>query len=524
MAVASATVMNDIQRLKVLWLGAKFASINLDEFSHRNLHVEFPDPSVCHEFHTATALIFGFEPSKPASFKNLWEKFAKEGVNHGLLICVVIESVDPLPMVEKIIKEIKDKIERTEDEIKRTFPDLKSWPKYTPQSEIEILLLSNIESFELAEKIARHDPGPAENQELKIEINDTKFSDVQELLIKRAFFDCEFLTSIKLFEGRSGVKIFSALARIKGSPVGHRSLPFLIKLGDRRKIENEMVLYKRYVSDFIPFNLRPHLHMSRCLLGFEQAIIVGDFVEQSETLDLAAGRDAAQTAIYSIFDNAFRNWLFTSHPKTGNLVKPLLSVLNQSKMTNWEFEWRIKSVKKDFKVRHTPLELIEILKTLKEQTYLHSRIHSDLHTRNVLVRGSDAVLIDFAKIKEGPFVADLAALEVSLAFEDDGRDDKKWKELMDVLYQAKFLSQPFLLKKDPYSRDWLCKYVGQIRIIASGYTYRGSEYVYNTALAIYLLHRSMGSAKTLKQDFRWTYAYVLAEKVILEIAKKIGTK
>ena len=66
-------------------------------------------------------------------------------------------------------------------------------------------------------------------------------------------------------------------------------------------------------------------------------------------------------------------------------------------MANREFKRRIKNAKKYFKVRHTPLELIEILETLKKQTYLHSRIHSDLHARNVLVRGTDAILIDFAK-------------------------------------------------------------------------------------------------------------------------------
>ena len=49
--------------------------------------------------------------------------------------------------------------------------------------------------------------------------------------------------------------------------------------------------------------------------------------------------------------------------------------------------------------------------------------HGDLHPGNIMVRGGDAILIDFSSASDGPLTADPAALEVSLIFGTD-EDDK----------------------------------------------------------------------------------------------------
>jgi len=89
---------------------------------------------------------------------------------------------------------------------------------------------------------------------------------------------------------RSGARVFLAHATLRRCFRTTRPLPFFVKLGPRRKILKEHSNYRDRVHNYIPFHLAPRLVTERCEVGTEVGILVGDFVEDSETLsDVAQG-------------------------------------------------------------------------------------------------------------------------------------------------------------------------------------------------------------------------------------------
>ena len=71
----------------------------------------------------------------------------------------------------------------------------------------------------------------------------------------------------------------------------------------------------------------------------------------------------------------------------------------------------------EFGLAATPEELhAKISSAAKALSYYTGPYHGDLHTGNVMVRGGDAILIDFGSRGHGPLTADPATLEASLMF------------------------------------------------------------------------------------------------------------
>ena len=64
-------------------------------------------------------------------------------------------------------------------------------------------------------------------------------------------------------------------------------------------------------------------------------------------------------------------------------------------------------------------------------------IHGDLHALNVLVRGGDAIVIDFEKVEmKAPLLLDFASLEAGLfvgGFIGDGRDGQELLQSIESL-------------------------------------------------------------------------------------------
>ena len=167
--------------------------------------------------------------------------------------------------------------------------------------------------------------------------------------------------------------------------------------------------------------------------------------------------------------------------------------------------------------------MLSILNVLPNRKHQNGIVHADLHDLNIRVRQNDAILIDFAKVREGPIVADCAALEVSLVFDHDsvGKDKKEWIKFAGDIYSLKFCKTvPDL--KSIRKLHWLGTTVHEIRKIACAL--RVSEYEFSIILALYLLNRSTYPGESGADEECKTYAYVIAERLILEVAAEMGCK
>jgi len=170
-----------------------------------------------------------------------------------------------------------------------------------------------------------------------------------------------------------------------------------------------------------------------------------------------------------------------------------------------------------------PEELLSILNGLPNRKHQNGIVHGDLHDLNIRIRQNDAILIDFAKVREGPIAVDCAALEVSLVFDHDSvvGDKGKWIKFVNHVYSLNFckVCPDFETLK---SLHWLGAAVYEIRKIACAL--RASEYEFSIILALYLLNRSTYAGESEADEECKTYAYVIAERLILEIATEMGCK
>ena len=93
---------------------------------------------------------------------------------------------------------------------------------------------------------------------------------------------------------------------------------------------------------------------------------------------------------------------------------------------------------------------------------------------------------------------------------------------MHTLYSTEWLGKPLPPSREQRTREWLWNAIRQIRLFALAE--KTSAYEYSTVVAMCLLRRSMYSGKlnSDSDDFRKAYAYVLAEKKIVDIAKNSG--
>lgn len=479
-----------------MWLGPKPNDLNELEFTQRNLLLEYPSEAedIINALPTTRGIVFVFDKQNPELFKKQYSDFGPKAYDYGAKLYAIAFDSGSQQILENIVNTVDFKI----DLVKRTSPP----------------------THEIAEIIARHEPGPAPNPQLKI-IGGSELDNTCKLFLERVFDDCDSIELQNLLGGRSA-KTFCVYAVFKDSLAGPRPLPFFVKIDEKKKIERERQNYNIYVAHFIPFNLRPNFDVHRCILGVDRGIIVGSFVESSESLMEVAKRGHAQAPIFSLFENTLRGWRLQAHESTGNILKVMGKLFNPDRIP----ENRIEIARQNGSIKKSE-ELLKILHELSPHPYLFGPVHGDLHAYNVRVRGNDAILIDFATTRSGAIVSDPASLEVSLAFEisDVDSSDSDWKTLIDIFYSEKYLKRPFERLPPPFdkphAKEWLWKCIRQIRLLALAEQI--SEYEYKTALAIFLLRWSTFENVTnnvQRENFRKAYAYVVAEKMILDLERR----
>jgi hypothetical protein len=366
----------------------------------------------------------------------------------------------------------------------------------------------------IANVVADNALGAAPNLALKITVDDvvTKLDPDAELLIRRAFWDCSDVHLVAMEGGRSGVRVYRGYAELAGGLHAQWPQPHFVKLGDRTKILEEYEIYEENVDPYIPFHLGPHLIRERCCLGASEGVLVGDYVEESESLRDCASEGRAATAIACLFDRTLLGW----HRRWEEVSTPLSRGLlhrfpRMSRISNGRYaRARALGATRDLN------ELRTLFERCNSEPILVGPIHGDLHAANVRVRATDAIVIDFCAHVDFPLVYDAACLEASLlveGFADDKREIEDWLSSIAQLYEHP-VTDGSLPHPNPKDRScWFHACVRQIRRYARQWE-RGKDQ-YAGALAVALLTKAVKDKNAPEPEAsRRAAAYVLAERVL----------
>lgn len=474
------------KRKLVFWLGpSPTESYNL-EFRNRNLTIQvvdsIPKPAI---LSNARGVVVIYNEEKRNAFRSLILVLSKCAKTYGLAVMAIVPKDENYLSMYAELRRIN------------WFPDNRISPT----------------EYEVAEYIARHHVGPPVNLDLEIQALDSiELSEVEILLLKRAFYDCRKIT-LQFIPGGRSAKVFQIEAVFNQSAYVPRPLPFFAKIGETERIKTEFKKYWQYVYHHIPFHLHPGIYHERSIFGDQRGIIVGNFVEKSESLRevIRNGRTGIIGAIYLDSLKSWREQSKSHENLNWDIFRPVDVPVE-----------RVSAARK-LGSKKSPEELLSILNGLPNRKHQNGIVHGDLHDLNIRVRQNDAILIDFAKVREGPIVADCAALEVSLVFDHDlvGEEKIKWIKFVKYIYALKFCKvvPDFKIEK---ALCWLGAAVYEIRKIAC--SRRASEYEFSIVLALYLLNRSMYPGESEVDEECKTYAYVIAELLILEIAAEMGCK
>lgn len=363
----------------------------------------------------------------------------------------------------------------------------------------------------IANGIASDTPGaPPKYAGLTI-TSEISLSPTHELLMRRAFADCSEIHLSPMAGGRSGVDVYRAYADLSNGTLGPWPLPYFIKVGERSKIFKEYQNYKAVVDPYVPFHLGPHLIEERCHLGAKEGILVGDYVENSESLNTTAKNGRSAQAIACLFNTTLDGWYRFAIEKP----TPLSQVLTFPQLS----ELAVRGARaRALGAATTPEQLKEVFGRCSTAIpVLMGPGHGDLHTSNILVRASDAIVIDFLAHKNMPLVFDVACLEASLlvdGFAQDVREIPVWLSSVACLYDGAILDQKggSTHPKDPSA--WFFGCASQIRLYARQLERHKGQYA--AALAIALLTKA-AKDRTLEdpENSRRAVAYYFAEKLLL---------
>lgn len=286
-------------------------------------------------------------------------------------------------------------------------------------------------------------------------------------ILRRAFWDCSQLKLIENPGGRSGVFTFRAYAMREGKdPVGtSRPYEFFVKVGNREQIAKEYSAYRQIALEHIPYHLGPRLRLDRCALGASRGVIVCDYVNGAEKLCDCAKDGRAVPIIANLFNTTLRTWRDNMTPIDTPLSEFLLARMPD------DIPDRRQEKIEDLGRTHTPKEISAIVSRLGSTPVFTGFVHGDLHALNVMVRGGDAIVIDFEKAEEGmPLLRDLASLESGLfvdGFIGDRRTSKELLRSLDCLYSREaLLGGRFDLCHPSDGSAWFVDCVRQIRIHA----------------------------------------------------------
>jgi hypothetical protein len=380
----------------------------------------------------------------------------------------------------------------------------------------------------IADFVVEHPPDKAPDSTLRIIGPGRRLINSEaETLLQRAFEDCIEVYLVSIDGGHSGVPVFRAYAELKDGQHGRWPLPYFVKLGDRDKIYIEYWNYQNKVDPYIPFHLGPHLIPRRCHLGALEGVIVGDWVDESETLTGCASSGRAAAAISCLFDRTLYGWHREAEKKEFSIAETLGRYFPPPA----SFPAARLAKARELGATSKPSDLEKHFRCCTSVPVLMGPIHGDLHAKNVHVRAIDAIVIDFLRHGEGPLVYDPACLEAGLLVEgfsheidlpnlDKGtakdqelRRSLEWLRSIETLYDHVPLSRAPVHAEPKNPSAWFHACVRQIRLFARQMECHRGQYAAALALAL-LIKAGKDPAVPEPEASRRAAAYLLAERIL----------
>ncbi len=489
----------DEYRKEVLWFGATPDSTTEQEFANRRLVLRVLSAGELPVLTTVTAAIFAIKGQHVEEVIAAAKAYAPKLLDHGCRIDLIAPD------------------------------DLAMGAAQTALSEILALPGFNVRTapraFEVAEGVARHEAGPQPRVDLEIVVagNREPIRPADAPLFQRAFSDCKRIVLTELTGGLSDARVFAVHMTVDKSNAGVWPQPAFAKLDRRDKIETEFRNYRQFADAFIPFGLRPNVR--EVVAGAERALLVGNFVDRSESLWDLARRNVAAQAITALIDETLGGWrdqAYAQDPQERSVALAMMDagIFNPDRLRSRYREYgRENGVATEFDTLWARLAAVK-------QSYRQSPIHGDLHGENVRVRNGQAIVIDLASVSRGPLTSDLAALEVWMAFELPPESSKKeyknplWAQEIDRLYTPKAFQHPPGPCEPTSEHCWLATVVRQIR--QKGIAVQSCATEYQTAVAVQLLRRCQWDGHESAEHFRREHGYVVAVRLIEDILARGG--
>ena len=453
-------------------------------------------------------------------------KNVRDGLNEACAI-IVAEQADKMGFIREAFKSLKPLAENyglsfvAIAESNTHWKLLQQYWKELKIGDPENIYTLDLDAIEIAaENIRNYDPGPPLGKP-KILNLDTPLSRHMRHILRRAFCDCDRIYLEPLGGGKASLGVFCVHAWLKKSVVGPRPLPFFIKIDESQRIEAELANYHYYAEFYIPFYLRPNLDQERCVKIKRLSAIVGNFVEDARPLRNALRSNEAPGVLFSLFENSLKG--FRAQPSDKNTDEWSLEDFVTDRARTKEISKEVIRCAQKLGLKLLPADIESLLiKKIKGVKQHFRPYHGDLHSGNIMVRGKDAILIDFSSVQNGPLAADPAALEVSLVFSIDDNDRLKqfgeWKKFVNEIYKGNPTHQLPSAEKKPGSFSWLRKAIREIRHVLLGCDYKQKE---TTAiLATYLIRFARLPLEDCKNSLKrldllhHAYALVVAERIV----------
>ncbi|TXD63280.1 aminoglycoside phosphotransferase family protein [Ralstonia sp. TCR112] len=485
-----------LKRPKLLWFGRSPGDADKAEAENRQLVLEEVHFGVGPDLVHARGAVFCATGSCFEQAVSALEKYLIGAVDHGLYLYIIVDVPDRLNEVNRLLAKL--------------YPQGESYGAYRVRTSHST---SPAGAHEAPQAALMHLPGPPANTSLRVEAGGVELSDDQRLLLQRAFYDCSAIKLEPIGGGLSGALTFYVEATLNASNAGVTPRPFFAKLGKATKLRDEMDRFKEYAEHHVAWYLRPNFLAERCIYGVGHGILVGSFVEGSKSLWDVAQAGEAQLHIRSLFQDTLgvlRKHTEVVDPEiAGSVVGPLHEYFDHQRLP----VHHVNLAKQYGGDVHEPAQLWRKLLNLPLEQWRQCALHGDLHANNVQVRKSDAIIIDFAHAAKGPMCADLASLEVFLAFAIPSGiqiDEPVWRKDMDLLYSPDGLLS--IEGVASAAQPWLVPCLQEIRALAERAAM--STFEYHRVLAVYLLRHASYKGTSDDDTTRRAYAYWLANRIV----------
>ncbi len=481
------------ERVAVLCIGPPVAGNLETELKQRRLAPKAATAQISRtDFSLCRALLFHFDSTNPQRIVNDIKATYPDALNHGAKRVAVVDTEQDVVTLQALLVGVTEATEMPP-------PFLATLP------------------FNIAEHLARAVVGPSEHASLEIKTAGTELSPEGELLLRRAFADCKSILVEPLVPGFSTDNVLCVHATLELSNAGPWPLPFFVKIDVLEKVNKELRCYGEFVRFYVPFNLRPDFDSRRKVSGATRGVLVSNFVEDAASLlEEVVERGRGVHALHSLFEDAMRGWRLQGKSVSGNCIEQALT----------KFKWHephtaVVALAETFGARRSPEDLVKLLKARCPLTYFDAPIHGDLHARNVQVRGSDAILIDFLSTDRGPMLWDHAALDVSLMFDGLKKEIKaesEWDFILMATYQPGAITRvptPVHRTEPGYRRLMATRKVRHYALAE-----QVSDGEYTALVALQLLRRSGYYDPKDEDPHEYARAYALAEALACTLTKR----